>query len=50
MADNDAAQNTSSEDHPDGNGPTNIPEETLSESELSLDKQAERMHEKNDDK
>lgn len=48
MADSDAAKNTSSEDHPEGNGPTNIPEETRSESDLSLDKQAERMHEKHD--
>ena len=46
MADKDRT----GEDHPEGNGPTNVPEETVSESELSLDKQAERMHEKNDDK
>lgn len=45
MADNDAAQNTSSEDHPEGNGPTEIPEETVSESELSLDKQAAKRDE-----
>ena len=33
------------EDHSEGNGPTDIPEETVSESELSLDKQAAKRDE-----
>lgn len=46
MADNDAAQDRTGEDHPEGNGPTDIPEETVPESELSLDKQAAKRDEK----